>query len=145
MIASGLSFMSLIIYNHICVLAQVMYYIFIEISMLYKDCTITFDFYVNWFYQERLFQFWFNTFFISQAAWTEEIQEDEPTLHTFELDPNLRYFDIGKDNLDKAHKDAKEKMFKSDFRVSGILNGTQSSKNQHLEILANFFKTQMIS
>lgn len=97
------------------------------------------------FYQERLFQFWFNTFFISQAAWTEEIQEDEPTLHTFELDPNLRYFDIGKDNLDKAHKDAKEKMFKSDFRVSGILNGTQSSKNQHLEILANFFKTQMIS
>ena len=97
------------------------------------------------FYQERLFQFWFNTFFISQAAWTEEIQEDEPTLHTFELDPNLRYFDIGKDNLDKAHKDAKEKMFKSDLRVSGILNGTQSSKNQHLEILANFFKTQMIS
>lgn len=74
-------------------------------------------FHKDMFKKERLFQFWFNTFFISQAAWTEEIQEDEPTLHTFELDPNLRYFDIGKDNLDKAHKDAKEKMFKSDFRI----------------------------
>ena len=55
MIASGLSFMALIIYNHICVLAQVMYYIFIEISMLYKDCTITFDFYVNLFLSGETF------------------------------------------------------------------------------------------
>lgn len=51
----ALSFMSLIIYNHICVRAQVMYYIFIEISMLYKDCTITFDFYVNLFLSGETF------------------------------------------------------------------------------------------
>lgn len=64
-----------------------------------------------------MFQFWFNTFFISQAAETEKIFEDEPTLHTFELDPELRYFDIGKEDLDKAHKDSKEKTYSSDFKV----------------------------
>ena len=64
-----------------------------------------------------MFQFWFNTFFISQAASTEKIYEDEPTLWTFELDPDQRYFDIGKDDLDKAHKDAKEKMYAADFKV----------------------------
>ena len=64
-----------------------------------------------------MFQFWFNTFFISQAAQTENLYEDEPTLRVVELDPDLRFFDIGKDNLDKAHKDMKEKMYSADFKV----------------------------
>lgn len=64
-----------------------------------------------------MFQFWFNTFFISQAAHTEKIYEDEPTLRTFECDPDLRYFDVGKEDLDKAHKDVKAKMYTADFKV----------------------------
>ena len=64
-----------------------------------------------------MFQFWFNTFFVSQAAVTKEIFEDEPTLKTLELDSNLRSFSIGRDHLDKAHKDSKEKIFPADFMV----------------------------
>ncbi|XP_022789182.1 phosphatidylinositol 3,4,5-trisphosphate 3-phosphatase and dual-specificity protein phosphatase PTEN-like isoform X2 [Stylophora pistillata] len=74
-------------------------------------------FYKEMFKKERLLQFWFNTFFISQAAWTKKILEDEPTLQTFELDPELRYFDIGKEDLDKAHKDPRERIFGSDFKI----------------------------
>ena len=70
------------------------------------------------FDQERMFQFWFNTFFISQQATdVEKIFEDEPTLKTVRLDTDLCYFDIGKEDLDKAHKDAKEKIFNRDFKV----------------------------
>ncbi|KAJ7381132.1 hypothetical protein OS493_004730 [Desmophyllum pertusum] len=69
------------------------------------------------FKKERLFQFWFNTFFISEAAHTDKVYEDEPTLLTFELDTDLRYFDVDKDNLDKAHKDMKEKVYAADFKV----------------------------
>ena len=64
-----------------------------------------------------MFQFWFNTFFISEAAHTDKVYEDEPTLLTFELDTDLRYFDVDKDNLDKAHKDMKEKVYAADFKV----------------------------
>lgn len=70
------------------------------------------------FLQERmLFQFWFNTFFISQEAATKEIYEDEPTLKTVNYDKDLRYFEIGKEHLDKAHKDNKDKIFPADFKV----------------------------
>lgn len=68
--------------------------------------------------QERMFQFWFNTFFVSQAAVTKEIYEDEPTLQIFEVDSDLRYFDVGKPDLDKAHKDDREKIYPSNFKVS---------------------------
>lgn len=64
-----------------------------------------------------MFQFWFNTFFISQQATDVDIYEDEPTLRTARLDTDLCYFDIGKEDLDKAHKDAKEKIYSNDFRV----------------------------
>ena len=67
-----------------------------------------------------MFQFWFNTFFVSQAAVTETVYEDEPTLKTFELDTDIRYFDIGKEYLDKAHKDTKEKIYSPDFKVKLI-------------------------
>ena len=79
-----------------------------------------------------MFQFWFNTFFISNAVATvtdkmqnedreEMIHEDEPTLKTFELDSNSRYFGIDKENLDKAHKDEKGKIFGPAFRVRIML------------------------
>ncbi|KAL9979316.1 hypothetical protein ACROYT_G016964 [Oculina patagonica] len=79
-------------------------------------------FHKDMFKKERMFQFWFNTFFVSQAAHTEKIYEDEPTLRTFECDPDLRYFDVGKEDLDKAHKDMKEKMYTADFRVRVIFS-----------------------
>jgi len=68
-----------------------------------------------------MFQFWFNTFFVSQAAVTKEIYEDEPTLKIFEFDSDLRYFDVGKPDLDKAHKDDREKIYPSNFTVSARL------------------------
>ena len=68
-----------------------------------------------------MFQFWFNTFFVSQAAVTKEIYEDEPTLKLFEVDSDLRYFDVGKPDLDKAHKDDREKIYPSNFTVSARL------------------------
>ena len=68
-----------------------------------------------------MFQFWFNTFFVSQAAVAREIYEDEPTLKTFEVDSDLRYFDVGKPDLDKAHKDDREKIYPSNFTVSAGL------------------------
>ena len=73
------------------------------------------------FLQERMFQFWFNTFFVSKAAETVKLEEDEPTLNTLVLDPDTRYFDIGKDHLDKAHKDLKEKIYPAEFKVSCII------------------------
>lgn len=70
------------------------------------------------FKKERMFQFWFNTFFISQQATDVEVlYEDEPTLKTVRLDTDLCYFDIGKEDLDKAHKDAKDKIYNKDFKV----------------------------
>ena len=65
-----------------------------------------------------MFQFWFNTYFISQEATdVEQLYEDEPTLKIVKLDPDLCYFDVGKEDLDKAHKDAKEKIYNKDFKV----------------------------
>lgn len=64
-----------------------------------------------------MFQFWFNTYFISQQATSKELFEDEPTLRILELDTDLSYFDVGKEDLDKAHKDTKEKIFNRDFKV----------------------------
>ncbi|CAH3136407.1 unnamed protein product [Porites lobata] len=74
-------------------------------------------FHKDMFKKERMFQFWFNTFFVSQAAVTGEIYEDEPTLKTFEIDSDLRYFDVGKPELDKAHKDDREKIYPSNFTI----------------------------
>ena len=65
-----------------------------------------------------MFQFWFNTFFISQQATdVEQLYEDEPTLRTLKLDTDLSFFDVGKEDLDKAHKDVKEKIYNKDFKV----------------------------
>ncbi|XP_074618313.1 phosphatidylinositol 3,4,5-trisphosphate 3-phosphatase and dual-specificity protein phosphatase PTEN-like isoform X2 [Acropora palmata] len=73
------------------------------------------------FKKERmLFQFWFNTFFVSQEALAKEIHEDEPTLKTFDFGKGLRYFEIGKEHLDKAHKDNKDKIFPADFKIRVI-------------------------
>lgn len=70
------------------------------------------------FFQERmLFQFWFNTFFVSQEAATKEIRDDEPTLKTFKNNKDSQYFDIGKEHLDEAHKDNNDKIFAADFKV----------------------------
>jgi len=46
-----------------------------------------------------------------------QLFEDEPTLKVVKLDSDLYFFDIGKDDLDKAHKDAKEKIYNRDFKV----------------------------
>lgn len=73
------------------------------------------------FKKERmLFQFWFNTFFVSQEAATKEILDDEPTLKTFKNNKDSQYFDIGKEHLDKAHKDNKDKIFPTDFKIRVI-------------------------
>ena len=69
------------------------------------------------FEQERMSQFWFNTYFVSQHATSKKLFEDEPTLRIVRLDPDLAYFDVGKEELDKAHKDVKETIFNKDFKV----------------------------
>lgn len=61
-----------------------------------------------------MFQFWFNTFFVYHAA--TNICENEQTLQVFELD-QMHYFDIGKENLDKAYKDTKGNVYPSNFKV----------------------------
>lgn len=68
-----------------------------------------------------MFQFWFNTFFVSKAAETKSLKEDEPTLKTLVSDPDTRCFEIGKDHLDKAHKDEKEKIYPADFKVRCVI------------------------
>ncbi|XP_044174863.1 phosphatidylinositol 3,4,5-trisphosphate 3-phosphatase and dual-specificity protein phosphatase PTEN-like [Acropora millepora] len=73
------------------------------------------------FKKERmLFQFWFNTFFVSQEAATKEIYDNEPTLKTFDFGKGLRYFEIRKEHLDEAHKDNKDKIFPADFKIRVI-------------------------
>lgn len=91
-------------------------------------------FHKDMFKKERMFQFWFNTFFVSQAAVTKVILEDEPTLKTFELDSDTRCFDIGKDHLDKAHKDLKEKIYPADFKIRVIYSevGLETSSSASL-------------
>ncbi|XP_067053660.1 phosphatidylinositol 3,4,5-trisphosphate 3-phosphatase and dual-specificity protein phosphatase PTEN-like [Acropora muricata] len=73
------------------------------------------------FKKERiLFQFWFNTFFVSQEAATKEIYDHEPTLKTFDFGKGLRYFEIRKEHLDEAHKDNKDKIFPAEFKIRVI-------------------------
>ncbi|EDO32901.1 predicted protein [Nematostella vectensis] len=72
--------------------------------------------------KERMFQFWFNTFFISTGANMTDSREGEPTIHTFKESRNsdVRWFAIPKQFVDKAHKDNKCKVFSPDFKVSNV-------------------------
>ncbi|XP_031568203.1 phosphatidylinositol 3,4,5-trisphosphate 3-phosphatase and dual-specificity protein phosphatase PTEN-like [Actinia tenebrosa] len=75
------------------------------------------------FKKERMFQFWFNTFFISTAYTnvdTENKDEEcDPTLFTFndKNSPEDRWFTLPKGCIDKAHKDERCKLFPVDFKV----------------------------
>jgi hypothetical protein len=69
--------------------------------------------------QERMFQFWFNTFFIGVGAKPIVDEELDPTLFTYadENSPDVRWVTIPKNYIDKAHKDEKCKLFAVDFKV----------------------------
>nr|UQI50295.1 phosphatidylinositol 3 [Haliclona caerulea] len=74
------------------------------------------------FKKERMFQFWFNTFFISNGYTNCDpdsmTEENDPTLFTFDTNsPDEKCFIIPKIWIDKAHKDEKCKLFPVDFKV----------------------------
>lgn len=64
-----------------------------------------------------MFQFWFNTFFISTVASKNVGMEDEDTLRTFEETSDIRSVRLPREALDKPHKDTKGRNFPPDFEV----------------------------
>jgi len=72
-----------------------------------------------------MFQFWFNTFFISTGTNLDdkETETSDPTLQSFtddettEDNATIRWFILPKQFIDKAHKDDRCRIFQPDFRV----------------------------
>lgn len=61
--------------------------------------------------QERIFQCWFNTFFVQQEGFTKGNSADGQK-------PQLLTLEMAKKELDKANKDKDNKIYKPDFKVS---------------------------
>lgn len=66
--------------------------------------------------KEKLFHFWFNTFFVAAELGAQRLQPlaDSPTLEAFKLTLN-------KWQLDEAHKDKQHKHYAADFKVELIV------------------------
>nr|XP_034834875.1 phosphatidylinositol 3,4,5-trisphosphate 3-phosphatase and dual-specificity protein phosphatase PTEN isoform X1 [Maniola hyperantus] len=66
--------------------------------------------------KERLFHFWFNTFFVTACVGAEPVPApvDSPNLETFKLT-------LDKWQLDDAHKDKQHKLYSPDFKVELII------------------------
>ncbi|CAH2243290.1 jg17393 [Pararge aegeria aegeria] len=66
--------------------------------------------------KERLFHFWFNTFFVTACVGAEPVPapDDSPNLETFKLT-------LDKWQLDDAHKDKQHKLYSPDFKVELII------------------------
>ena len=69
-----------------------------------------------------MFQFWFNTFFVSGL--TPQPSEGEATMKTFNFDGRKQneegatsWFELHKEDLDKANKDKKNKIYSPIFKV----------------------------
>ncbi|KXJ21447.1 phosphatidylinositol 3,4,5-trisphosphate 3-phosphatase and dual-specificity protein phosphatase PTEN [Exaiptasia diaphana] len=72
------------------------------------------------FSKERIFQFWFNTFFISVGTNLSEDSTEisDPALQSFyDEKTKERWFALPKQYIDKAHKDEKCRVFQADFKV----------------------------
>ncbi|XP_026488007.2 phosphatidylinositol 3,4,5-trisphosphate 3-phosphatase and dual-specificity protein phosphatase PTEN isoform X1 [Vanessa tameamea] len=66
--------------------------------------------------KERLFHFWFNTFFVTACVGATPVPapHDSPNLETFKLT-------LDKWQLDDAHKDKQHKLYSPDFKVELII------------------------
>ncbi|PZC81063.1 phosphatidylinositol 3,4,5-trisphosphate 3-phosphatase and dual-specificity protein phosphatase PTEN isoform X1 [Helicoverpa armigera] len=66
--------------------------------------------------KEKLFHFWFNTFFVAAGVGAERVPalDDSPNLEAFKLTLN-------KWQLDEAHKDKQHKHYSADFKVELIV------------------------
>ncbi|KAK3747338.1 hypothetical protein QZH41_017979, partial [Actinostola sp. cb2023] len=76
------------------------------------------------FSKERMFQFWFNTFFISVGANLDSEESSDPTLQSYSdesCDSDVRWITIPKSFIDKAHKDEKCRVFQPDFKCAKAL------------------------
>ena len=71
-----------------------------------------------------MFQFWFNTFFVSGLE--PKASEGEPTMETqhtkkkadgVHIGGTTCWFELQKEDLDKANKDKKNKIFSPNFKV----------------------------
>ena len=71
-----------------------------------------------------MFQFWFNTYFASGL--TPKSSEGEASMETREFNNKAQdekleatsFFELQKEDLDKANKDKKNKIFSPNFKVS---------------------------
>ncbi|CAG4942746.1 unnamed protein product [Parnassius apollo] len=72
--------------------------------------------------RDKLFHFWFNTFFVAAAVGAVRVPPptDSPNLETFKLTLN-------KWQLDDAHKDKQHKLYSPDFKVELIVQRQPSS------------------
>ncbi|XP_046860575.1 phosphatidylinositol 3,4,5-trisphosphate 3-phosphatase and dual-specificity protein phosphatase PTEN-like [Xenia sp. Carnegie-2017] len=84
--------------------------------------------------KDLMFQFWFNTFFVSGL--TPQPSEGEASMTTHhdknenEIEPTS-WFELHKEDLDKANKDKKNKIYSPDFKlkVYFIVPGNEKSPN----------------
>ena len=71
-----------------------------------------------------MFIFWFNTFFV-KSGFTPDKPDgggEKTVVKSFDDGSDVREFWLGKEDLDKANKDKKHKIFPTDFKVSFILD-----------------------
>lgn len=69
-----------------------------------------------------MFQFWFNTFFVSGL--TPKPSEREASMVTYDIETQQNdeisattWFELHKEDLDKANKDKKNKIYSPNFKV----------------------------
>ncbi len=71
-------------------------------------------------FQERMFIFWFNTYFV-KCGYTPDKPDGGGEKNIIEKNDDgseLRNFSLSKEDLDKANKDKKHKIYPPDFHVS---------------------------
>lgn len=76
------------------------------------------------YFQERIFQCWFNTFFVqAEALRTSNVADGQ----------KLKYLtlEMRKTELDKANKDKNNSIYRTDFKVSHLIPASEKLSNIH--------------
>ncbi|XP_065051330.1 phosphatidylinositol 3,4,5-trisphosphate 3-phosphatase and dual-specificity protein phosphatase PTEN-like [Rhopilema esculentum] len=84
----------------------------------------------DYFSKERMFIFWFNTFFV-KSGYTPDKPDgggEKNAIERYSDGSEIRTFSFGKEDLDKANKDKKHKVYLQNFKLTAnvIVPGTGS-------------------
>lgn len=72
-------------------------------------------------YKEKMFHFWFNTFFVQETVDANELLRNGGT-HPDDSLQNIQCLTLPKADLDRANKDKSHKLFSPNFKVRQYLS-----------------------